>query len=87
MILILGLLHAAASSASAGAITMAFEPALLPARSAQIESAPDGFVIVDNSSADTARTASNVPITLGSNVILDTLLSAAAPASAFGGRP
>lgn len=86
MILILGLLHAAASSASAGAIAMPSQ-ALLPTHSAQIESAPDGFVIVDSPSADNVRTASNVPVTLGSNVILDMLLSAVAPASANGGRP
>ncbi|MBA4091036.1 MAG: hypothetical protein C0494_10640 [Sphingobium sp.] len=87
MILFLGLLHAAAPAASFGAITMPSRPALLQTHSAQIKSAPDGFAIVDRSTEDNPRAASIAPVTLGANVILDAMLSAAAPASANGGRP
>lgn len=87
MIPILGLFHAAALSAAAH-VTAADPPAdRAPERSSLIEAHTDGFVIVDRFPANMGEDATIRSVTLGSTVILDAILSSAAPQSAKGGRP
>jgi hypothetical protein len=87
MIPILGLLHAAALSAAAHAIAADPPGARKPERSALIEARADGFVIVDRFPENSGGATTMRPVTLGSTVILDAILSAGAPQSAKGGRP